>query len=82
MLSPAREIPTAKGNTLANLSVYTHAWKPHTNAKKRGSMSVCVLFCEYVYHLLYVCEWFEGAVICVDVFHSVFPGRHSKAHTP
>ena len=66
-LLPAGETPTDKGNTQANLSVYTHAPKTHTNAKQQGGISIRVFHCGYVYRLLYVREWFVGEVVCIGV---------------
>ena len=80
-LLPASDTPTDKGNTQANLSVYTHAPKTHTNTKQQGHISVRVFYCAYVYRLLYVHEWFVGAFVCVDVWYHVLQGRHREAHT-
>ena len=40
-----------------------------------------MFYCEYVYRLLYVREWFVGTFPCVDVWHHLLQGRHCKAHT-
>ena len=65
MLPPAEDTPTVKGTTKANLSVYTHAPKTHTNAKQQGGISIHVFCCVYCCCLLYVREWFVGTLVCV-----------------
>ena len=79
-LLPTGDTPTDKGNTQANLSVYTHAPKTHTNTTEKGGISIHVFYCEYVYRFLYVCESFVGALVCVGVYHHVLQGCHREAH--
>ena len=55
-LRPAGGTPTDKGNTQANLRVYTHAPKTHTNTKQQGGVSIHVFYCGYAYCLLCVRE--------------------------
>ena len=52
LLPSAGDTPTNKGNPQANLSVYAHAPKTHTNTKQQGGISVHVSYFEYVYRLL------------------------------
>ena len=80
-LPPSADTPTDKGNTQANLTVYTHAPKTHTNTKQQGGISVHVFYCEYVYRLMYVRQCFVGALVCVGVSHQVLKGRHREVHT-
>ena len=56
VLPPAGDTPTDKSYPQANLSVYTHAPKTHTNTKQQGGISVHVFYGEYVYRLLCVRE--------------------------
>ena len=66
-LLPAGKTSTDKGSTQANLTVYTHAPKTHTNTKQQGGISIHVFYCEYVFRLLYVREWFVGHFVCLSV---------------
>ena len=64
-LFPAGDTPTDTGNALANLSVYTHDLKTHTDTKEQAGVSTHVFDCEYVYRLLYVRGYFVGALLLV-----------------
>ena len=63
VLPPAGDTPTDTGNTQADLIVYAHAPKTHTTTKQQGGMSIHVFYCEDVYRLLYVCEWFMDSCL-------------------
>ena len=80
-LPPASDTPADKGNTQASLSVYTHAPKTHTNTKQQGGVFIRVFYCEYVYRLLYVREWFARALVFVGVYRHLLQGHHCEAHT-
>ena len=80
-LRTAGATPSDKGNAQSNLSVYTHARKTHTNSKQQRGIFIHLLYCEYVYRLLYLREWFVGAFVCVGVRHHVLQCRHREAHT-
>ena len=56
-LLPVADTPTDKGNTQANLSVYTHAPKTHTNTKQQGGILIHVF---YVNMFIVCCMYVSG----------------------